>query len=59
MPQDLIDGYSQLWFREWLGAVRQQTITLANDVPDICRHMVSLGHGDLWKLRLLNTCMAA
>ena len=50
MPQDLIDGYNQLWFREWLGAVRQQTIILANDVPDICRHMVSLGHGDLWKL---------
>ena len=38
---------SQHWFREWLGAVRQQAITRVNVDPDLCRHMVSLGHNDL------------
>ena len=31
----------------WLGAVRQQAITWANDDPALCRHMVSLGHNGL------------
>ena len=32
------------WFRKWLGGVIQQAITRANIVPDLCRHMTSLGH---------------
>ena len=38
---------SQHWFRQWLGAVRQQAITWANVDPDLCRHMMSLGHNEL------------
>ena len=38
---------SQHWFRWWLGAVRQQAITWVNVDPDLCRHMVSLGHNEL------------
>ena len=30
-----------------LGAVRQQAITWDNDDPDLCLHMVSLGHNEL------------
>ena len=33
--------------QHWLGAVRQQAITGANVVPDLCRHMASLGHNVL------------
>ena len=29
---------SQYWFRQWLGAVKQQAITWANVDPDLCRH---------------------
>ena len=36
---------SQHWFRQWLGAVRQQAITLAN--VDLCRHVASVGHNEL------------
>ena len=35
---------SQHWFRQWLGAVRQQAITWSNVDPELCHHMVSLGH---------------
>ena len=38
---------SQHWVRKWLGAIRQQAITCANVDPDLCRHMVSLGHNEL------------
>ena len=38
---------SQHWFRQWLGAVRQQAITWANVDPDLCRQMASLGHNEL------------
>ena len=38
---------SQHWFRWWLGAVRQQTITWANVDSVSCRLMVSLGHNEL------------
>ena len=38
---------SQHWFMQWLGAIRQQTIAGANVDPDLCRHMVSLGHNEL------------
>ena len=38
---------SQHWFRWWLGAFRQQNITSANVDPDLCHHMVSLGHNEL------------
>ena len=38
---------SQHWFRKWLGAIRQQAITWANVDPDLCRHVVSLGHNEL------------
>ena len=34
---------SQHWFRQWLGAFRQQAITWANGDPDLCRHIASLG----------------
>ena len=37
---------SQHWFRWWLGAVRQQAITWGKVDPDLCRHMVSLGHNE-------------
>ena len=42
---------SQHWFRQWLGAVRQQAIALANVDPDLCRHLVSLGHIELTCLK--------
>ena len=38
---------SQHWFRQWLGAVRQQAINWANVDPDLSGHMVSLGHNEL------------
>ena len=38
---------SQQWFRQWLGAVKQQAITWANVYPDLWRHMASLGHNGL------------
>ena len=55
---------SQHWFREWLGAIRQQAITRANVDPVPCHHILSLGHngltyrpvGDMaiiWKVSLL------
>ena len=37
----------QHWFRYWIGAVRQQAIIWANVMPDLSRHMVSLGHNEL------------
>ena len=43
MPSDECHGtflkISQHWFRQWLGAVRQQAITWANVDPDLCHHM--------------------
>ena len=38
---------SQHWFRQWLGAVRQQAISGAIVNPDLCRHKASLGHNEL------------
>ena len=38
---------SQYWFRQWLGAVRQQTITWANVDPVLYCYMVSPGHNGL------------
>ena len=35
------------WFRQWLGAVKQQTIAWANVYLDLCRHMLSLGRNGL------------
>ena len=46
MPQNLTNEKSTL-VREWLGAVTQQAITLANVDPDLCRHMASLSHNEL------------
>ena len=37
----------QHWFRQWLGAVRQQAVTPANADPDLYRHMGSLGQNGL------------
>ena len=37
---------SQQWFRQWLGAVKQQAITWANVDPDLLRPMASLCHND-------------
>ena len=38
---------SQHWFRQWLGAVRQQAITWANVDLVPCRHMASVGPSEL------------
>ena len=38
---------SEHWFREWLGAYRQQAITWANAGPCLCGHMASLVHTEL------------
>ena len=35
------------WFRQWLGTVRQHAIPWTNVYPDLCCHMVSLGHNEL------------
>ena len=37
----------QHWFKQWLGAVRQQAITWANVDWDISRHMATLGRNEL------------
>ena len=34
----------QHWLKWWIGAAKQQAITLANVCPDIGRNMASLGH---------------
>ena len=51
MPSDECHGtylkISQNWFRQWLGAIRQQVITWANVDPDLRHHMASLGHNEL------------
>ena len=46
MPQDFTNIKSTL-VQEWLGAMRQQTITWARVDPDLCRHMAILGHNML------------
>ena len=38
---------SQHWCRKWLGSIRQQTITSANDDPNLCHYMALLGHNKL------------
>ena len=38
---------SQHWFRQWLGAVRQQALTWTNVDSDLCRQMPSLGLNEL------------
>ena len=43
---------SQHWFKQWLGAGRQQATTWANVDLDRCHHMVSSGHSELMKLVL-------
>ena len=45
---------SQQWFRQWLGAIRQQAISWASK---LCRHMASLGHNELthWG-RVMHIC---
>ena len=42
---------SQYWFRQWLGAVREQAITWANVDLDLCHHMTTLGHNELISLK--------
>ena len=32
---------------QWLSVVRLQAITWANANPDLCRHILSLGHNEL------------
>ena len=46
MSLDFTDDQSTL-FQVMAGAVRQQAITWDNVDPDLCRHMVSLGHNEL------------
>ena len=47
----------QHWFRWWLSAFRQQTITWTNVDPDLCCHMAPLGHNVLracgWPITML------
>ena len=45
---------SQGWFRWWLGVIRQQTIALANADQDLCYHMVSLGHNESMKPKVIH-----
>ena len=52
-PTNHMPVRSEYWFRQWLVAWRHQAITWAYSyvVPDVCRHMASLGHIDfnsLW-----------
>ena len=44
---------SQQYFRQWLGAAIQQTITSANVNPFLCHHMASLSHNDSIRLHNL------
>ena len=37
------------WFRQWLGAIRQQAISWANLDSDLYRHMASIGYNELTK----------
>ena len=43
------DKERQYWFREWLGAARQQAINWGYDGQDLCHHISSLGHNELKK----------
>ena len=48
MELDLTDDQSTLvQVMAWCQAIRQQAITWANVYPDLCCHMVSLGHNEL------------
>ena len=37
---------NQHWFRWCIGDIRQQAIIWANVDPDLCHHLVSLGHNE-------------
>ena len=50
---------SQHWFRWWLGAVRQQTITWAIVDTIFCHHMASLGPNELKRSRTRASCKQA
>ena len=49
----MVNGTGPYWWQviigwgHWLGAFKQQAITWANVDPDVCCHMVSLGHNEL------------
>ena len=45
--QQTLSMISQYLPRSWLGAIRQQAITWANIDPNLCRHVMSLGHNEL------------
>ena len=45
MPLDLADDKSTLV--QVMGAIKQQAITWSNVDPDLCAHMVLLGHNEL------------
>ena len=47
---------SQHWFRQWLGAIRQQSITLANVDPGQCHHMALLGQNELKNKNICSSC---
>ena len=38
---------NQHWFRQWLGAVRQQAIPWPNADQDLCCNLASRGHNDI------------
>ena len=46
LQKNHIDNKSTL-AKEWLGAIRQQSITLPKVKPDLSRHLASLGHNKL------------
>ena len=47
---------SQYLFRQWLDAVRQQTITWTNNDYDLGRHMSSLTNNDFMKMQASLCC---
>ena len=51
MPQNPL-MVSQHCLRQWLGSTRRKTIIWASVDPNLCHHMVSLGHSEwtLWPL---------
>ena len=44
MPQNL---NNEIWFRLWLGTIRQQAVVWANVDQVLCHYMLSLGHIEL------------
>ena len=50
IPQSLTIMRSQHWFKQWLGAIRQQAITWTNVDQDLCCYEASLSHNKLMEI---------